>query len=167
MLPVINTPQVGRKKKIYSWIWEHAWQAEEERHLSAARDGPGFLCRQSRTLGSLGPEILRSESIQMIILSCRSPVQGRLLLPFLLFIKSWQLSHNFTLRLMENLSVEFMVLFGQPLNWERSPAQSPQCGKPFSQVFNTFWPWSVDECVCIWFASPIWRNQWKPGDVWA
>lgn len=70
----------------------------------------------------------------MIILSCHSPVQGQLLLPFLLFIKSRQLSHNFTLRLMENLSVEFMVFFGQLLNWERSPAQSPECGKPFSQV---------------------------------
>lgn len=138
----------------------------EERHLSAVRGSPGFLCCLTSTLSSLGSVIVESELIQMII-SCHSPVQGQLLLPFLLFIKSWQLSHNFTLRLMENLSVEFMVFFGRLLNWERSPAQSLECGKPFSQLFNTLWPWSVDECVCIWFASPIWRNQWKPGDVWA
>lgn len=94
-----------------------------------------FLYCYSGALSSLGSVIVESELIHMIILSCRSPVQGQLLLPFLLFIKSWQLSHNFTLRLMENLSVEFMVFFGRLLNWERSPAQSPECGKPFCSSF--------------------------------
>lgn len=88
----------------------------EERHLSAVRGSPGFLCCLTSTPSSLGSVIVESELIQMIILSCHSPVQGQLLLPFLLFIKSWQLSRNFTLRLMENLSVEFMVFFGRLLN---------------------------------------------------
>lgn len=76
---------------------------------------------------------------------------GQLLFPCLLG-KLWQLSHNFTVRLMENFSVGYMIYFGHLLNCETQPSQSLQCQKLF-QVFNTLWSWSVDECVCIWFAS--------------
>lgn len=165
-LPVINAPQVGKfAKKMYAFMNVGTSMTAGKRKTSQCCERLVSSAVRAQFTGFC--HFFESESIHMIILNCHSPVQGQLLLPFLLFIKSWQLSHNFTLRLMENLSVEFMVFLGWLLNWERSPAQSPKCGKPFSQLFNTLWPWSVDECVCIWFASPIWRNQWKPGDVWA
>lgn len=58
-------------------------------------------------------------------------VPGQLLLPSLLFIKSWQLSHNFTCSPVEKLSVDFIASFFSPrgptdllrglesLKWER------------------------------------------------
>lgn len=109
MLPVINTPRVSKKKKKNPiHVSGNISDGRGERHLCAVGGSSGCS-----TLGSV---IVESGLIQMHILSCCSPVQGQLFLRFLLFIKSRQLSHNFTLRLMENLSVEFMVFFGQLLN---------------------------------------------------
>lgn len=42
---------------------------------------------------------------------CDPVIVESLLHPFLVFINLWQLSHNFTPRLVENLSVEFMGFF--------------------------------------------------------
>lgn len=50
---------------------------------------------------------------------CHSPVSGQLLLPSLLFIKPWQSSYNFSLLLMENESVEFMILLLDACSFDR------------------------------------------------
>lgn len=50
---------------------------------------------------------------------CQSAVSGQLLLPLLLFIKLWQSSYNFSLLLMENQSVEFMILSSDASSFER------------------------------------------------
>lgn len=95
-----------------------------------------------------------------------SPVPVQLLLPSLLFIKSWQLSHNFTCSPVEKLSVDFIasLFFFSP----RGPTDLLRGLKAWSGSgeshllisFNTL----VSGCVCVWFCIPSLQNRRKPGD---
>lgn len=96
-----------------------------------------------------------------------SPVPGQLLLPSLLFIKSWQLSHNFTCSSVEKLSVDFIAslffLFFPhgPTDLLRSLKAWSGSGESHLLIsFNTL----VSGCVCVWFRIPSLQNRRKPGD---
>lgn len=151
-------------------MWERRWQAGEERHLIAVRGWfPLLLLLETCVL--FAESCCWIETIHAINRGCHSPVSALLLLPSLLFIKPWQSAYNFSPLLMENESVEFMILFffffffGRLLNWKRSSTQILKRRKPFSQVFRCCLAvvsgWMCLRSICL----RMWRNQWKPGDA--
>lgn len=100
----------------------------EERHLSVVRGWFPLLLERSAQFTALCHWIQSDPNDHLNLSLTRA---GSAVTPIFLFIKSSQLSHNFSLLLMENLSVEFMVSFGPSLHWERSRAHWWDGGKPF------------------------------------
>lgn len=74
-------------------------------------------------------------------------MSGQLLLPSLVFIKPWQSSYNFSLLLMENESVEFMILFLDASSFDRGhPLKAPNSQSHFLEFLFHYYYFF---CQCV------------------